>query len=117
MRTMFGFLALASILLAGCWNEKRMEVNAIINPNVSEVESYTIISENAAVGEDDPHFERVVAMVEGYGLYRTQHAEEADVLVSLAYGVGEPDEEIIYVRVRRRGRIVWRPVKGVKYPK
>ena len=119
MRTMFGLLAL--ILLAGCWNEKRMKVNAISNPNVPRVESYTIILNNTAEGEDDLHFQRVAALVEnaveGYGLYRAERADKADVVVSVAYGVGEPEVKTEFVQVRRHNGEKWEPVQTVKYPK
>jgi len=119
MRTMFGLLAL--ILLAGCWDEKRMEVNAISNPNILRVESYTIISNNAAVGEDDLNFQRVAALVEnaveGYGLYRAERADEADVVVKVAYGVGEREVKTEFVKVRRHKGEKWVPVQMVKYPK
>ena len=93
----FSFVLLIS---AGCDSDLSysVKVNAVQNPEVEGLESYTIRSSNVEVEENDIWFKETVAYVKKalavHGLYEAPNPESADMIVDIAFGVSVPLVEI-----------------------
>ena len=75
-----------------------IKVNAVQNPEVEGLESYTVRNSNAEVEENDIWFKETVAYVKRalavHGLYEAPNPESADMIVDIAFGVSGPLVEI-----------------------
>ena len=93
----FSFVLLIS---AGCDSDLSysVKVNAVQNPEVEGLESYTIRSSNAEVEENDIWFKETEAFVKKAlavkGLYEAPNPESADLIVDIAFGARGPLVEI-----------------------
>ena len=89
-----GAIVIASILLGGCATTYTFKVDAINNPEVEELYSYKIISSNPELKEEDLEFQEAAdyirTVLSSKGMYEAPDAEHADMIIDLAYGIGEP---------------------------
>ncbi len=87
------------LLLGGCETTSHtFKVNAINNPEVEEGRSYRIVSSSKNnVDEQDPQFQEVSEYVKtalsGKGYYESPDAEDADLVINVAYGTAPPNVE------------------------
>ena len=84
---------LAFLIFSGCATPYSFKVDAINNPETGGHESFTLVSSNAEIGEEDLQFKEVARYVKtalsGNGLYEAPDAEHADMIVDIAYGISD----------------------------
>lgn len=87
-------IATAVLLAAGCANSTTVKIDSLAKPKAEESISYKILNKNPAVDDDSLRYKEAAGYVRtalsGKGLYEAPNAENADLVVSLDYGVGPP---------------------------
>ncbi len=90
-------LFLALVLQGGCETTTHtFKVNAMRNPDVEDGRSYRIVSSHKNTGDEtDPQFQEVSEYVKtalsGKGYYEAPEAEDADLIINIAYGTAPPN--------------------------
>ncbi|MSU69135.1 MAG: hypothetical protein EXS40_11275 [Opitutaceae bacterium] len=87
-------LAAAVLLAAGCANSTTVKIDSLAKPKAEESISYKILNKNPAVDNDSLRYKEAAGYVRtalsGKGLYEASDAQNADLVVSIDYGVGPP---------------------------
>ena len=94
----FLFFSFILLLSVGCEsNTYSLKVDAIHNPEIGGHKSYAIVSSNPEVNSEDVAFKEVEEYVKtalsGKGLYEAPNADSADMIVEVAFGMGDPKVE------------------------
>ena len=89
------YLCLAAVFLGGCATPYTFKVDAINNPEIAGHLSFKMVSSNAEIDESDLQYKEVAEYVKttlsAQGMYEAPTAESADMIVDIAYGIGEPE--------------------------
>ena len=87
-------VAAAVLLAAGCANSTTVKIDSLAKPKAEESISYKILNKNPAVDDDSLRYKEAAGYVRtalsGKGLYEAPDAQNADLVVSIDYGVGPP---------------------------
>jgi hypothetical protein len=87
-------IAAAVLLAAGCANSTTVKIDSLAKPKAEESISYKILNKNPAVDDDSLRYKEAAGYVRtalsGKGLYEAPDAQNADLVVSIDYGVGPP---------------------------
>jgi hypothetical protein len=87
-------VAAAALLAAGCANSTTVKIDSLAKPKAEESISYKILNKNPAVDDDSLRYKEAAGYVRtalsGKGLYEAPDAQNADLVVSIDYGVGPP---------------------------
>jgi hypothetical protein len=87
-------IATAVLLAAGCANSTTVKIDSLAKPKAEESISYKILNKNPAVDDDSLRYKEAAGYVRtalsGKGLYEAPDAQNADLVVSIDYGVGPP---------------------------
>ena len=87
-------VATAVLLAAGCANSTTVKIDSLAKPKAEESISYKILNKNPAVDDDSLRYKEAAGYVRtalsGKGLYEAPDAQNADLVVSIDYGVGPP---------------------------
>ncbi len=86
------------LFTGGCATPHSFNVDAINNPDLEGHRSFVIVSSDASVHEDDLQYKEVKGFVKtalsGKGHYEAPSAEDAEMIVDIAYGIGEPQIDL-----------------------
>jgi hypothetical protein len=89
-----GGAAAAVLLAAGCANSTTVRIDSLAKPKAEESISYKILNKNPAVDDDSLRYKEAAGYVRtalsGKGLYEAPDNQNADLVVSIDYGVGPP---------------------------
>lgn len=89
-----GGAAAAVLLVAGCANSTTVKIDSLAKPKAEESISYKILNKNPAVDDDSLRYKEAAGYVRtalsGKGLYEAPDNQNADLVVSIDYGVGPP---------------------------
>ena len=89
-----GGAAAAVLLAAGCANSTTVKIDSLAKPKAEESISYKILNKNPAVDDDSLRYKEAAGYVRtalsGKGLYEAPDNQNADLVVSIDYGVGPP---------------------------
>lgn len=89
-----GGAAAAVLLAAGCANSTTVKIDSLAKPKAEESISYKILNKNPTVDDDSLRYKEAAGYVRtalsGKGLYEAPDAQNADLVVSIDYGVGPP---------------------------
>lgn len=89
------YLCLTAVFLGGCATPYTFKVDAINNPEIEGHLSFKMVSSNAAIDESDLQYKEVAEYVKttlsAQGMYEAPTVESADMIVDVAYGIGEPE--------------------------
>lgn len=90
-----GFIAAASVFVAGCGTTYTVKVDSLAKPNAQEAVSYEIQNKNPMVSEDSLRYKEakdyVKTALSGRGLYEAPDKVKADIVVDLDYGIKPPE--------------------------
>ena len=89
-----GGAAAAVLLAAGCANSTTVKIDSLAKLKAEESISYKILNKNPAVDDDSLRYKEAAGYVRtalsGKGLYEAPDNQNADLVVSIDYGVGPP---------------------------
>ena len=110
-----GGAAAAVLLAAGCANSTTVKIDSLAKPKAEESISYKILNKNPAVDDDSLRYKEAAGYVRtalsGKGLYEAPDNQNADLVVSIDYGVGPPQSrrevvsEPVYVTLPSQMRV------------
>ncbi len=110
-----GGAAAAVLLAAGCANSTTVKIDSLAKPKAEESISYKILNKNPAVDDDSLRYKEAAGYVRtalsGKGLYEAPDNQNADLVVSIDYGVGPPQSrrevvsEPVYVTLPGQMRV------------
>jgi hypothetical protein len=110
-----GAAAAAALLAAGCANSTTVKIDSLAKPKAEESISYKILNKNSAVDDDSLRYKEAAGYVRtalsGKGLYEAPDNQNADLVVSIDYGVGPPQSrrevvsEPVYVTLPGQMRV------------
>jgi len=110
-----GGAAAAVLLAAGCANSTTVKIDSLAKPKAEESISYKILNKNPAVDDDSLRYKEAAGYVRtalsGKGLYEATDNQNADLVVSIDYGVGPPQSrrevvsEPVYVTLPGQMRV------------
>ncbi len=115
-------LFFALVLQGGCETTSHtFKVNAMKNPEVEEGRSYRIVSSHTnTVDETDPQFHEVSEYVKtalsGKGYYEAPNAENADLIINIAYGTAPPNISFKTVNNPAAPGSIHNPIGSSTYP-
>ena len=89
-----GGAAAAVLFAAGCANSTTVKIDSLAKPKAEESISYKILNKNPTVDDDSLRYKEAAGYVRtalsGKGLYEAPDNQNADLVVSIDYGVGPP---------------------------
>lgn len=86
----------AALLLAGCSRSRAaVDVSSLASPRAAELRTYTLRPEQPAVAPTDLQFQEFAAITARAlgerGFHQAEAPEEAELVILLDYGLGEPE--------------------------
>jgi hypothetical protein len=89
------YLCLTAVFFGGCSTPYTFKVDAINNPEIEGHLSFKMVSSNAEIDESNLQYKEVAEYVKttlsAQGMYEAPTVETADMIVDIAYGIGEPE--------------------------